>query len=210
MRQPALTGAFAAAFCAIAVSTPGSAQRAANVSTRDISPADRARDTMNRYAICLVDVRRRAVKHALAKIDLQERQTALQRIAASKCLYGGDMQMPEPVFRGALYRALYLEEYGVPPAAAADVPAAADDAADPLQAFGDCVAARKPEAVHALVVAKVATTEENAALSELAPLFGDCAPPRAQIEFSRSMLQATLAEALYKRAVAASPVAGAN
>lgn len=204
MRPAAFIPGAALAASALLAPSPSQAQRAAGLSQRDIPPAEQARDTLNRYAVCLVDARRRSVERALAIADLRERQAELARIAAPKCLDGGWIRMSEPLFRGALYRALYLEKFGRDtPTRLDQADLEADSISDPLLKFGDCVAMRAQAATHAFVVETPMTDEEDAALSELGPVLGECIDPTQQIEFSRSSLQALLAEALYKRASAA-------
>lgn len=175
---------------------------AAALSTRDISPAAQARDSMNRYAECIVRTHASAVREALSETSEAAVTTALARLADRDCLLTGELQMGTSLFRGALYRALYLRDFG----ADADLPPtdfALESSPNPLLEFGNCVAVLDPAQTRAFVVARPATSAETDAVTKLAASFGRCMAPGNQAQFSKTVLQGALAEALYKRSAAA-------
>ncbi|MBO9623082.1 MAG: hypothetical protein J7500_10265 [Sphingomonas sp.] len=182
------------------------ADHAAEVSTRDVSAADQARDTMNRYGICVVRMKSVAVKRALSKPSDEAIDAALAKIAISECLGSGELTMSRPLFRGAVYRALYIRDFGqVSQAPAAVAEPAVTTSANLLQSFGDCVVVADPDDARALVLATAATQTERSAIARLGPALGSCVAPKNQMRFSRAVLQGVLAEALYKRAAASEP-----
>ena len=190
---------------AACASLPAAAQTPANLSTRDISDAERARDTMNRFAICVVRARPDRTREALAKTGYAESTAAMARLMKSECLAGGQLAMNPRDLRGALFRALYLREFGDDAEPLQFAPDSASPAASaPLESFGDCVLRAAPAATRVFVVAEVASNEEKQAIADLGPAMAGCVDPQAQLRFSPTSLEATLAEALYKRSVAAS------
>lgn len=204
----ALTVTLAAA-CALAPLAAGAQtlfDPAARLSTRDVSAAAQARDTMNRYAECVVKTRAAAVRRALST---ETPDAELARLASDDCLASGQLQMGTSLFRGALYRALYLRDFGRD----AELPAGeATPAAstNPLLLFGDCVARLDPAQTQAFVVAMPATPGEDEAVAALGASFERCVVAGDRIGFSKTVLQGALAEALYKRSAAAAELAEAN
>jgi hypothetical protein len=188
--------------CGMLCPAPALAQRAANLSGRDISPGEQARDTMNRFAICVVKARPTMVQRALAETSQARKILALSNVAKSECLAGGFLRMDPPIFEGALYRALYLREFGDNLAAVralSEGPAA--EFPDARLTFADCVVRTDPAAAHALLASAPVTAEEQAALAALGAAFAACVPADQQLQFSPGYLQAVLAQAIYKRAV---------
>jgi hypothetical protein len=186
---------------------------AAEVSDRDVSAADRARDTMNRYGVCVVRVKAVAVKRALSQPTDQAIDAALAKIAIDECLGSGELTMSRSLFRGAVYRALYIRDFGQVSPVPATIGVQGKDAAEAaattsmnlLQRFGDCVVGADPADARALVLATAATQAERGAITRLGPALGGCVAPKNQVRFSRAVLQGVLAEALYKRAAASEP-----
>jgi hypothetical protein len=194
----------ALAACGMLGSAPAHAQRAANLSGRDISPGERARDTMNRFAVCVVKARPTMVQSALAETSQARKIVALSNVAKSECLAGGFLRMDPPIFEGALYRALYLREFGDDPAVVRTLSeGAAAEFPDARLTFADCVVRTDPAAVHALLESAPVTAEEQAALAALGAAFAACIPADQQLQFSPGHLLAVLAQAIYKRAVQA-------
>lgn len=205
MRPRLWTGIVLIALGCLLPGTAG-AQVSARLSTRDIPAAEQARDTLYRYALCLVGARRGRVERALAIRDEAERGAELGRIATSHCLLEGRIQMGEPLLRGALYRALYLKDFGEAGTGELRVSSSPDEVSnDPLGAFGNCVMSIAPDSVRAFVVARPITPEEDVALNALMPNLAGCVAPGDKVKFNRAMLQAILAEALYKTSIAGRP-----
>jgi len=182
--------------------TSASAQTPAHLSTRDVSDEDRARDTMTRFAACVVKARPNLTKEALSKPAGAESVIALNDLMKPECLAGGQLRMGHAILRGALYRALYVREFGED----AEMPqfAAQSEGVAPstgLQAFSECVLRAAPAATRTFVLAEVATPEEKQALTDLRPALSGCVDPREQLRFNSASLEAALAEALYKSSV---------
>ncbi len=180
---------------------------AAIPSDRPLSPTDRARDLMNQYGICIIRVHLGTARRALAQPDGPAIERALSKLATDDCLVAGRLQISHPLFRGALYRALYLRDFAT---------MSKDDLATlratPGQAtpnFGDCVVRLSPDGARALVLASPDTQGERAAINMVRQALADCLPPKQQVHFTMWGLQATLSEALYKRTVALTKTAAA-
>ena len=86
--------------------------RAARMSERNIPEADRARQTMNDYASCLVNTRLNGVRKALGAGSDEEVGGAISRLAGPDRLDAGTSRMPAGSLRGAGYRALYIRDFG--------------------------------------------------------------------------------------------------
>lgn len=180
----------------------------AELSSRAIPAGEQARDTMNRYAICLVRSRYLAMRSALSKTSPVEVDVALRKIVHRDCLAEGSLRMPAALLRGASYRALYLRDFGpnspvVPAGVEGSSEAAGSTVGDPLSTFAHCVLTQNPDAARAFVLSSPATPAEGEALAALTPALGNCIAPGDKVRFSRSVLQGALSEALYKRVSAA-------
>ena len=193
--------------------SPASAQTAmpyavAVESSRPLSDDDQAREIMNRYGYCIVTKHLGGVRRALAMPDEAQQTEALRKLATEDCLFNGRLKMSPTLFRGAVYRAMYIRDFGMmsdqtraivtPVAGQASVEV---DAA-PSITFGGCVAKLAPDATRELVISNVATPLEKKAIAALRPVLGDCVPPKQQVRVTVRGLQATLAESLYKRTLA--------
>lgn len=210
-RRARVHGWGAAVTMAVALAaTPASALQLGSIirdpaavpSERDVSASDRARQTMNDYGVCLVKSRAIAVRRALA-MPAGDTDAALRKLAIADCLSAGELRMPAALMRGAVYRALYLQDFG----SKAPAPAtSATPTGDPLQDFGACVNTVDPVHVRELVMATPATTVERTAIAALAPALGSCVAPGNNVRFSRATLQAVLAEAAYRQAGASQMV----
>ena len=177
----------------------------ARPSERSVSPADQARQTMNDYAVCIVHARVAAVQKALSLANDAKVDEALANLANRECLMRGELRMPRQLLRGAVYRALYLRDFGRSPPA----PSASDAAPtgeSMFEQFGSCVNTADASDVREFVMSVPATKREAAALSALGPALGRCIAPGNQIRFSRAVLQGVLAEAAYRQARASTVV----
>ena len=184
------------------------ADPAARISDRNISEADRARQTMNDYATCLVKIRTVAVRKALNAGSDAAVNGALAKLAIPDCLDSGMLRMPEQLLRGSIYRALYLREFAREPSVPAGVTnaAAVDPDDNPLRNFGHCVNHLDQVNTRMAVMARPATVAERQAFNALSPTLGQCVAPGNQIRFTRSVLQGALAEAAYRQATLSTPV----
>ncbi|WP_299421447.1 hypothetical protein [Sphingomonas bacterium] len=194
--------------------SPASAQYAlptpyaAVPSSRPISETDQSREMLNQYGYCIMMQHLGGVQRALALPDDGAIDRALSKLQTDDCLFAGQLRMSPALLRGAIYRAMYLREFGYLSQAtrATVVPANGQPGEEldsaPSTTFGGCVAKLSPDATRDLVTADAATPFEDKALAALRPALADCLPPKQQVRLTRWGLQATLAEALYKRTLA--------
>jgi hypothetical protein len=198
----------AVAACSVsAAGLPAEAQTAAHLSRRDISPAEQARDTMSRFAACVVKARPNMAREAVVASPGAESTAALVNLVKTECLAEGNLRMDPFIFRGAIYRALYIREFGENARAPEIAPDGPSDRPE-LRSFGECVIRAAPEATRVFVVADVASPEERQAIADLGPALNGCVNPREQIAFTPAALEAHLAGALYRNSVASAQGAG--
>jgi hypothetical protein len=150
---------------------------------------------------------------AMRAADMTCLNTAAMRRRASTLT----MRLQPATFRDALYPALYRRDFGKkgPPTGIAAAPAAvvsaefSGDTANLSPTYwagremGDCVARAAPQQVHAFLVTRPYSPQEEAASRALNPLIGGCLPAGQTIRFSRTLLRSFLGEAMYKLASAA-------
>jgi hypothetical protein len=203
MKAPLAFGAGLLALSAMLMTAPARGQVAAMHSDRDVSAPDRARDTLYRYAECLVKARPRMTKEALAIQSTTEATRAFIALMKPECLDGGYLRMDAVAIRGPLYRALYLREFGKHEPDLSPLPTEQSAGEDKgYHAFGACVMRIAPANSRAFVLALPGSGEESAALTALRPAFDECVNPQEQLVFTKAALDSTLAQALYERAVA--------
>jgi len=154
---------------------------------------------------------------ALKAADMTCLNAAAMRRRASKL----EMKIQPDTFRDALYPALYRRDFGKlgPPAGVVDLQplslaaefeggsASLPAEYKPGRAFGDCVARKAPQDVHALLMAEPYSGAETAAVEKLKPALGYCLSNGQTVKLSRGALRGFTGEAMYKLAVAAQPVA---
>jgi len=127
-----------------------------------------------------------------------------------------EMRFSTPLLRGALYRAIYIRNFGLK----APLPEADQPTLDIeheikgnndsnlngyiiLRKFSDCVVREDALNVRALIVADTASSDEGNALQALQADLGACLLHGQQVKFSKIELRGYLAEALYRLSVAA-------
>ncbi|QDZ07198.1 hypothetical protein FPZ24_06655 [Sphingomonas panacisoli] len=176
--------------------------------SRPLSEVDQSREMLNQYGYCVMIQNFGSTRRALALPDDAAVERALMKLTTNDCLFAGQLKMSPALLRGAVYRAMYIHDFSYlsQTMRAAVTPASGQpgeevDAA-PSTMFGGCVAKLAPTATRDFVMASAATPEENKALAGLASALADCLPPKQEMRLSRWGLQATLAEAVYKRTVA--------
>ncbi len=203
MARAALLGIAVATAWTVPVSAQYTPYAIAVPSERNLSETDRARDLMNRYGLCVVKQHFGLVRRAIAQTDDAAQTRALAKIAGDDCLSTGRLRMSPLLFRGSVYRALYIRDYALMPRDTLAALVATKLSDDQVSIdFGACVAKLSPDGARALVLSDPATTAEKNAIASLRPSLSDCLPPKAQVRVTMSGLQATLSEALYKRMVA--------
>lgn len=134
------------------------------------------------------------------------------------------MRFQPDLLRASLFSALYQRDYGrapaadlraVPPLVIADEfngpTASVPDSLVFTRTVSDCVARANAPAVHALLLTRISSREEQPALERVRPAVAQCLPAGRELRFSRSMLRGFLAEAMYKlRRAATASTAGSG
>lgn len=172
--------------------------------------AEQARALVDEFAQCTLDYSPTAVDEALEFIPgTSESSAALAKLARPRCLSNATLRMPSDLLRGALFRAKVLNEFVDQPLVFAsepiDLTQMITDSGNKdqlrfliLQDFGSCVVRSNPEVAAAFIVELAGSEKEQEALDQLVPLLGPCLPEGSELAFSKSMLSAQLAEALYR------------
>lgn len=193
-----------------------------------VIPTDEAQTELAGFADCLVSrssfAKRVAVFLRTVPGSPSYYASAL-KVADRSCLAAAatrrhaatlEMKVQPDTLRDALYPALYRRDFGKvgPPTSVADVQPlglstefdgnAASLPAEyrPARAFGDCVARKAPQDVHALLISKLYSTEEKTAVEKLKPAMGYCLSEGQTVKLNRAVLRAFVGEAMYKLAVA--------
>lgn len=174
-----------------------------------LSPADKARVTLNAYAACLATHDRAQVARYLATPpDSSAAAAASHGLAAAQCLRYGDLGYADEQLRGALYIALVRD--GVARSAPATLSAVdyttgagaenADAAARAvaLRQFADCVVRADPVASRNAVTSPVGSDAERAAYRALSPVYAGCMTQGSTARLNRTVLSGLLAETLYR------------
>jgi hypothetical protein len=193
--------------------------------------AAEAEKGMAEFTKCMVakHARRAALERFLRQLPAGEAFNRVgQSLADPDCLPYSlgqvTMHFQADLFRQSLYTALYQRDYGrlgpldVKPVPALVVASEFDAPSAEIpntvlftRIVGDCVAREDSAAVHALLVSKIRSKEEDVALQRVMPAVQKCLPAGRQVRFSRSMLRGYVAEALYKlRKAAAAPAPAAR
>jgi hypothetical protein len=179
------------------------------------SKEDRARIVTQRFAACMIKLRRAAIVRAIEPEPWQpEARRKLATTTDSRCLERGELVMAPALLRGAYYQQLYQLDFAsrrpiLPPTAidftAASTGALTDEAKTEiaLRQFGDCVARSDPGDSVALILSTPGTAEETNALGALMPHFGGCLVRGSKWTLNRSSVTAILSEVVYREATSA-------
>ncbi len=210
------------ALCLIA--TGASAQMTGTLLTHrpaqtDYRDKNAASEMTRQFARCVVD---RSTGRIKAYLDLPVGSPKHAQMSRSiydregdECMGMGELQMPLTVFRGYMFEALFLREYGnkvitdfsaVPPIDYG-APYGASPTADGAQAiamvrFGDCVVRRAPVPARDLLSSETRSSAETRLFAVLVPSLGPCLPSGKTFEFSKSVARGAIAEALYRLSAA--------
>lgn len=177
-----------------------------------------ARSATSKFAACVVEQYPAGVDAALDLpfYDLGSWRSSIKKMYLSRCLTrtgAGVLSMLPLVLRGALYEALYVRDFGALesnisfgsrhpayPVARAEQRKPRDNevtkAYDKFMTLGECVVRASPSDARDLVLSKVETPEEIAAVQNIARLVPRCTTE--SMSFSKSMLRMTIAEPLYR------------
>lgn len=171
-----------------------------------------ARLTSKRFGECSVArAPVAAVQLVDAPVDGPDYNRLIKRVIVDDCLSVGELTLPHQVIRGSLFEALYIKEFGRrTPTSLKGVPTFdySSGYSRPLSAeaqnviglavVGDCVARTAPVAVHELITSIPGSGVEDRAVAVVARLLPGCIPPRQTYKFSRSVIRASMAEAMYR------------
>lgn len=182
-----------------------------------MSLEDKARIVTLGLADCLLKDHRSSVLKAIT-VDPWESNAdrMLSGVVNGRCCLdmGGELRVPNGLFRGAFYQVLYRESFqsGPPalPATAIDFGARSGGDTSPeartdiaLRQFGDCVARRDIKDAHALILSRPGSTEETTAVTGLMPHFSACLVQGSKWTLNRSSVAAVLSEVVYREGLAA-------
>ena len=172
-----------------------------------LSDEDRALRTTFDYARCLVQYDEKEFRPLLSlepKIFNEKQRKALIRPA---CLRSGELTMPGPLLRGAIFRAFYLKDWAQSPIAAFAQPVnyfqfverenPSQVAAATMLDFASCVIRADQANARAFVVGMPGENKFEEALRALIPRMGPCMPVGIEVQFSKSTLVGYLSEAVY-------------
>lgn len=177
-----------------------------------------AQRTMQRYSDCIV--KRSALDDEVEAFLRQPADSPASHGAAMKLVVPAcmpravgqtEMRMQGPLFRGAIYEAMYRDRFAkrapdfaaVPPLELAkefDGEPAAQDTY--FRVFGDCVARQASDVSHRLLLSSAGSAQESAALAAAQPTLGICLPKDQTLKFSRPVLRGIVAEAMVKLSAA--------
>ena len=214
---------FGAAVAVLMTGSVVTAQETGSLITRkpaqiDSRDKDATRKTLEIFSICVLErAYGRAIKMVDMRIDVPEYVKQMNSISSgyADCLSGGDLVSSNGLFRGGLFRALYMREFKL------DGPVAfvpelvtgyqdrypqpySDDAKSSiaLMNFAECVTRADGANVRLLVGSVAGSSVETGAIQALAPKLGPCIAQGNQIRFSKPILKGALAEGIYRLSMA--------
>lgn len=177
--------------------------------------SDAARQVASAFGVCVVRSHRTAAERALAMPSFGKNTWhALYSLADERCLKSGELMMPPELMRGSLYAALYAIDYRADPSVQITTPVdyspdvvGADPAAGQnylaLHNFADCVVRADTATSRVLVLSPASSAAESENFARLTPRLSGCIVQGQTITFSKAVLSAVLAEALYRGTKAA-------
>ena len=217
MLGAACAGVLVHAAVAAAQGQPGATYQTGTLITRAPASVEgtsttAAREATRQFGECSLKDRPRLAKQVIdLPFDSPEFTKTLAQLVTDDCLASGELSMPRMLLRGALFEAIYKREFGrdysadlksVPPFnyAAGYSPPIPEEASNviALAIVGDCVTRSDSASVRALVNSLPGTPAESKAISSVTRWLPGCVPPRLTVRFSRSVIRAAAAEALYR------------
>lgn len=180
-------------------------QRSAEISDEGKVPA---RIVLQQFARCVVVKYRKRVDEILnLPLGSADYIPLLNKALSSNCLSNGDLRMPRPNIRGALFEAAYMADFGDRPIvfsdgqstgfAARNAAAEGWQTAVALEQFGECVSLGHSPQVRELLASYPGSAREAAAIQALRPAMSACVPKGQNFSFSPTVLRGGLAEGLY-------------
>jgi hypothetical protein len=187
----------------------------AQITENAVSPEVRARRALRDFAICTAQRSRAKTDRYLQQFQPEPETRLAKSLASSQCLWDGQLKMTWALFRGALYEAVYREDFRKGPVAdlqnapVIDYLAGAADREHPqarvygaLRRLADCAVRADPAAALRLVATLDGTMAEADAFRTLVPRVSGCVVAGQELKFSRPMLRGLVAETLYRLSVA--------
>lgn len=184
---------------------------------------DSARATLRQFGACAVRRNPAAVRAWLAT-RLEDPNYAKHglRIASPDCLSEGMLKIPRANMRGAVFEALYNQEFGKRTLVLSpELRTGAVDLLGPattsstktliaLEQFGECVAKARADDVRALLQTVPGANAESDILARLSPVFSACVPKDEKFSFSKTVVRGALAEGIFWLSVASQAVEAAT
>lgn len=171
---------------------------------------------VNDFASCVYGKNRKAVNAALSlQPNSDEANAALGRLMRDDCYAANaDIRIPYSLIRGALFRAKFMTDFRWKKVALAPEPIdyrtlvssplrPEDHSFVALGDFADCVVRSDITGARKFVEQEAGSDIETQALNALVPKLGPCLSDGLEVTFSKSVLQALLAEAIYHETTAA-------
>jgi hypothetical protein len=166
------------------------------------------------FAACMIDHDRSAIERIIAGFPDEKEYRALRLLADSDCLSLGELQSTVRLLRGALYAELYRLSFAshAPSLAGASIDWPSDAKGQPegdaatyvaLGQFAECLVLKHPEESRQLMLVPPRSKRESDALGAMMPDMGPCLAAGVQIKLSKPVVEALIAEALYRLSVKA-------
>jgi hypothetical protein len=212
----------AAILMALVVAAPVAAQsiipreRPATADREGKFKGDLARKTMDQFAACVLDRRRKSVMQALEMpSDSPEQNEIFGKLVRTDCIDSADLSFNGPAFRGSLYKALVRKEFGRKEVFKAPATDATPEQATPQEVgttasgeagrlrFASCVVHKDPASARDAILATAGSDKETEAMTALGNVYGQCLYQDETLRVSKGALIGLLAEAYYRNASAA-------
>jgi hypothetical protein len=174
---------------------------------------DLARKTMDQFAACVLDRRRKSVLQPLSMpADSPEQNELFGKLVKTECIASAELRFNGPAFRGGLYKALVRKQFGrkdvfPAPVPGADAPQAAPEETGTnfhgeagMLKFASCVVHKDPQNARDAILSTAGSQIEDEAMAALANVYGQCLYEDATLRFSKGRLVGLLAEAYYRDA----------
>lgn len=176
-------------------------ERLATAEREGTVSGDLARKTMDQFAACVLDRRRKPVLNALAlPSDSAEQNKLFGKLAKTECIASAQLRYNGPAFRGSLYKALVRTQFGRKDIFAAPSPDASSQLpGEPgLLKFASCVIHKDPVNARAAILSTAGSPNEDDAMAALANVYGQCLYEDDTVRLSKGGLIGLLAEAYYR------------
>lgn len=176
----------------------------------------KGRYVLSQFASCLIDTHPKQVSTALSAKPGND-YAALNNVAlgytdADSCLFDGEVRFHPQLLRGALFGELFRRhlagrDVGVaiePLDFTQPLPAGAPELAAAhfgLLALADCIALQDADSVRTIVVSRTASRDQEAAYARIVQIIGSCVPQGSKLAITRSVLEGTFGEYLYRSLV---------